>query len=115
MFPLLLLIFGAIWCTKASESAPRAFRPSGATLVLGMALLLYAVLTFVYFYRTTGGAFNVEAVTGHFFAGSKNADRPITEYEYRISPNLWTRAMTAWSGTIAVMGLIDSPAASRRE
>ena len=80
-----------------------------------MALFIYAVLTFAYFYKTTGGAFHVEAVNGYFFAGSKNADRPITEYQYRMFPNLWARAMTAWLGVIAVMGLIDSLTPNRGE
>jgi hypothetical protein len=71
------------------------------------ALLAYAVLTFVYDYRATGGASSVEMADGQYVAKYKDrVIRTISEYAYRMFPNLWTRVMSAWIGIGAVFCLI---------
>ncbi len=78
--------------------------------MVGFMLLVYAVLTFVYFYRTTGGASSVTIVDGQYVSMSKSRIiRTITEHEYRMFPNLWTRVMSAWIGMMAVFGLMYFP------
>ena len=76
--PPFFLVAGAVLCSKAVEPRPRfAVRFDKVSLV-GSALLIYAVFTFIYVIRT------------------------ITQEEYRMFPNLWTRVMIAWIGMTAV-------------
>ena len=76
---------------------------SDKVALLGWVLLVYAVLTFVYFYRTTGGASSVGIVDGQYVSKYKDhVIRVITYDEYRMFPNLWTRVMSAWIGMMAV-------------
>ncbi len=71
--------------------------------LLGWVLLIYGVLTFIYFYKMTGGATSVNIVNGQYVSMSKDhVIRPISEEEYRMIPNLWTRVMSAWIGMMAV-------------
>jgi len=100
------LVAGAVLCSKAVESRPRLVRVAlhrDKVALLGLVLLVYAVLTFVYFYKTTGGASSVDIVDGQYV--SKYTDhviKAISEGEYRMFPNLWTRVMSAWIGMMTV-------------
>jgi hypothetical protein len=103
-------MFGAVLCAKAVESGARFRRPFGMLAWLGLVLLVYAVLTFVYFYRITGGASSVSIVNGEYVSMYKTQIlRTITEQEYRMFPNLWVRVMSAWMAMMAVFGLAQFP------
>jgi hypothetical protein len=102
--PPFLLVACAVLCSKAVESNPPALAlRTDRVARLGLALLVYAVLTFVYYYKTTGGASSVGIVDGQYVSKYKDhVIRVITESEYRMIPNLWTRVMSAWIGMMAV-------------
>lgn len=101
---------GAVLCAKTVESDLRFRRPSGTLGWLGIALLAYAVLTFVYSYRTTGGASSVDIVNGQYVSMyTDRILRTITEREYRLFPNLWVRVMSAWMAMMAVFALTQFP------
>jgi hypothetical protein len=101
--PPFLLVAGAVLCSKAIEPRLRLMLRSDKVALLGWVLLVYAVLTFVYFYRTTGGASSVGIVDGQYVSKYKDhVIRVITYDEYRMFPNLWTRVMSAWIGMMAV-------------
>jgi hypothetical protein len=116
VLPPFALTFGAVFCAQAFKSEQRLKAPTarnrttvGLTFV-GYTLLIYAVLTFVYFYRTTGGASSVTTVDGHYVSMYKSRIiRTITEHEYRMFPNLWTRVMSAWIAMMAVFSLMHFP------
>jgi hypothetical protein len=106
LLPAFFLTFCAVLCAKAVEGDLRFRRPYGKLVWFGLVLLVYAVLTLVYDYRTTGGATSVSVVNGEYVSMYKSRIiRTITEYEYRMFPNLWIRAMSAWIGMMAVFGL----------
>lgn len=114
LLPPFFLMFGAVLCAGAVESDTRFRRPSGILAWLGLVLLVYAVLTFVYFYRTTGGASSVSIVNGEYVSMYKaRILRTITEQEYRMFPNLWVRVMSAWMAMIAVFALAQFPSMDR--
>jgi membrane protein implicated in regulation of membrane protease activity len=114
LLPAFFLLFSAVLCAKGVESDARLRRPSGILAWLGVVLLVYAVLTFVYFYRTTGGASSVSIVNGEYVSMYKGQIlRTITEQEYRMFPNLWVRVMTAWMAMMAVAGLAQFPSIER--
>jgi drug/metabolite transporter (DMT)-like permease len=70
--PLFFLLAGAVLCSKAVEPRRRlAFRDDKVAKV-GFVLLVYAVLTFVYFYKTTGGATSVGIVDGQYVSMHKS-------------------------------------------
>jgi hypothetical protein len=110
ILPAFVLMAGSIICAKAIESGSGFRKPSGRSALVGYALLVYAVLTFVFYYRTTGGASSVSIVNGQYVSMYKSQIiRTITEREYRMIPNLWTRVMSAWVGMMAVFLLIQFP------
>jgi hypothetical protein len=114
LLPPFFLMFGVVLCAKAVESGARFRRPSGMLAWLGLVLLVYAVLTFVYDYRTTGGASSVGIVNGEYVSMYKTQIlRTITEQEYRMFPNLWVRVMSAWMAMMAVFGLTQFPSMDR--
>ena len=95
------LVFGAVLCAQAGERK-RPTIPRGKWRLLSGVLVLYAVMTFVYFYRVTGGATSVGGVDGQYVSESKTRVlRTISEREFRMFPNLFTRAGTAWVGMMA--------------
>ena len=101
--PLFFLLAAAVLCSKAVEPRRRlAFRDDKVAKV-GFVLLVYAVLTFVYFYKTTRGATSVGIVDGQYVSMYKSqVIRTITQNEYMMFPNLWTRVLSAWVGMMAV-------------
>jgi hypothetical protein len=70
--PPFLLVAGAVLCSKAIEPRLRLMLRSDKVALLGWVLLVYAVLTFVYFYRTTGGASSVGIVDGQYVSKYKD-------------------------------------------
>lgn len=101
--PALLILFGAVICASVGGSTQEVSRPLSKLEILGFVLLAYSVLTFVYFYRTTGGASSVNIVNGQYVSESKgHIIRTISAVEFRMFPNLWTRVMSAWIGMMAV-------------
>lgn len=101
--PPFLLVAGAVLCSKAVEPRPRLALREDKVALLGWALLIYALVTFVYFYKTTGGASSVGIVDGQYVSKYKDhVIRVISEGEYRMFPNLWTRVTSAWIGMMAV-------------
>jgi hypothetical protein len=103
ILPGVFLIFGAAICATAIQPNGRLQTPTGKVAIVGSALMIYAVLTFIYSYRTTGGATSVAIVDGQYVSMYKShVIRTISEYEYRMFPNLWTRVMTAWIAMMAV-------------
>jgi hypothetical protein len=103
ILPGFVLIFGAVACATAVQPRRRFSTPTGKVAIAGYVLLIYAMLTFVYFYRTTGGASSVGVVDGQYVSMYKShVIRTITVHEYRMFPNLWTRVMTAWIAMMAV-------------
>jgi hypothetical protein len=100
------MMFGAVLCIKAVEDIRRSRQFSIRGGLLAGGLVLYAVLTFVYFYRTTGGASSVEVLDGHYVSMYKDhVIRTITAEEYAMFPNLWVRVMTAWIVVAATIGV----------
>ena len=93
--PPFLLVAGAVLCSKAVEPRPRLALREDKVALLGWALLIYALVTFVYFYKTI--------VDGQYVSKYKDhVIRVISEGEYRMFPNLWTRVTSAWIGMMAV-------------
>jgi hypothetical protein len=114
LVPPFFLMFGAVLCAKAVEGDVRFRTPSGKLGWFGLVLLVYAALTFVYFYRTTGGASSVSIVNGGYVSMYKSRIiRTITEQEYRMFPNLWIRVMTAWIAMMSIFGLTQLPSTDR--
>ena len=101
--PPFLLVAGAVLCSKAVEPRHHLALRGDKFALLGWGLLVYAVLTFVYFYKTTAGATSVGIVDGQYVSKYKDhVIRAITEEEYRMFPNLWTRVTSVWVGMMAV-------------
>ena len=103
VLPPFFIMAGAVLCSRAVQPRLRLpVRMDRVTLV-GFGLLAYAILTFIYFYKTTGGASSVAIVDGQYVSQYKShIIRVITKEEYRMFPNLWARVMTAWVGMMAV-------------
>jgi hypothetical protein len=101
--PPFLLVAGAVLCSRAVDPGPQfAFRFDKVAM-LGWFLLIYSICTFVYDYKTTGAATSVAIVDGQYVSKYKDqVIRVITENEYRMFPNLWTRVMSAWIAMTAV-------------
>jgi hypothetical protein len=108
-FPAVFIMVAAIVWAKPVEQKTafrsHAWNAPSSVKVVGVVLLVYAILTFVYFYRTTGGASSVEIVDGRFVSMYKGQVIRISEREYRMFPNLWTRVMSAWIGMMSVLAL----------
>jgi len=101
--PAFFLLAGAVLCSRAVEPTPRLALRADKVALFGWGLLIYAVLTFIYFYKTTGGATSVGIVDGQYVSQYKDhVIRFISEDEYRMFPNLWTRVMSAWIGMMAM-------------
>jgi hypothetical protein len=101
--PPFVLVAGAVLCSRAVEPRLRFALRTDKFAIVGWALLIYAILTFVYFYKTTGGASSVGIVDGQYVSKYKDqVIRVISYNEYRMFPNLWTRVMSAWIGMMAV-------------
>jgi hypothetical protein len=80
--------------------------PAGKTAVAGCILLVYAILLFIHFYRSSGGASSVGIVEGQYVYMSKSAViRPISEEEYKMFPTQVGRIMSAWMGMMATFCL----------
>jgi len=107
------LMMGAILCARAAQgwsvSAYRRTRssmPKGKTAGLGWILLVYAVLLFVHFYRTSGGATSVGTVQGQYvYMNKSSVIRPISEREYIMFGTQIDRIMTVWIGMMAIFCL----------
>ena len=82
-------------------------KPTDKTAVAGCVLVLvYAILLFIHFYRSSGGASSVGLVDGQYVYMSKSAViRPISEEEYKMFPTQVARIMSAWMGMMATFGL----------
>jgi hypothetical protein len=101
--PPFLLVAGAVLCSKAVEPKPRFSLRFDKVAALGWVLLIYSICTFVYDYKTTGGATSVGIVDGQYVSKYKDhVIRIITADEYKMFPNLWTRVMSAWIAMMAV-------------
>jgi hypothetical protein len=101
--PPFLLVAVAVVCSRAVEPRLRFTLPTDKVALVGWVLLIYGVLTFVYFYKTTGGATSVGVVDGQYVSKHKEQVIRVISYdEYRMFPNLWTRVMSAWIGMMAV-------------
>ena len=110
LIPAFVCFFGAVLCTKALESKGSIRKASGPAVWIGLSLLAYSILTFVYFRQTTGGATGVGIVNGAFVTMDHHkVIRTISEQEYRMIPTLWLRVMSAWMLTMAVFGWNGSP------
>jgi hypothetical protein len=109
---------GAILCAQQvlpwrTQLRNRAV-PRGKTAMVGWVLLAYALILFVYFYRTTGGASSVSIVNGqYFYMYQGHMLRPITQEQYEIFPTEWFRVMSAWMGMMATFCLSSLLNASR--
>jgi hypothetical protein len=109
----LILMAGAILCARATQgwnfSDYRCAQPSvptGKTAMFGYALLVYAAILFVHFYRNSGGASSVGIVDGRFFYMYKGAMiRPISQEEYKMFPTQVVRIMSAWIGMMSTFCL----------
>lgn len=90
---------GASLCSSSFLGTPR-----GKLAWVAVALFVYAIALFVYGYKATGGASSVSIVDGQYFSMYKGRIiRAITQREYRMFPNLWMRALTAWSAFFAAL------------
>jgi hypothetical protein len=103
VIPPFFLIAGAILCSRAIDPRLRFPLQMDKVSLVGFGLLVYSILLFIYFYKTTGGASSVSIVDGQYVSKYKDhVIRTITEQEYRMFPNLWTRVMSAWMAMMAV-------------
>ena len=103
IIPPFLLVAAAVLCSKAVDPRPRFALHFDKIAMLGWVLLIYAICTFIYDYRTTGGATSVSVVDGQYVSKYKDhVIRIITEDEYTMFPNLWARVMSAWIAMMAV-------------
>jgi len=103
LIPPFFILAGAILCARAVEPRLRLPVRLDKVSVVGFGLLIYAILLFIYFYKTTGGASSVAVVDGQYVSKYKDhVIRTISEQEYRMFPNLWTRAMSVWMAMMAV-------------
>jgi len=103
IIPPFLLVAAAVLCSKAVDPRPRLALHFDKIAMLGWVLLIYAICTFIYDYRTTGGATSVSVVDGQYVSKYKDhVIRIITEDEYTMFPNLWARVMSAWIAMMAV-------------
>ncbi len=107
------LIAGAVLCSRLVQGwklsdyrrAPLP-TPTGKTAAVGWVLLVYALLLFVHFYKSSGGASSVGIVEGQFVYMYKSAViRPISEEEYNMFPTQVTRIISAWIGMMATFCL----------
>jgi len=100
------LIALAIICDRSARNRLPYSEPISDLRWLQVALLAYAIGTFVYFYETTGGATGVEVMDGQYVSMYKSRVlKVISEHEFRNFPSLWTRVMSSWIGMMAVSGL----------
>ena len=112
---MFVLTFAAGGCAYVVRRQPVVGQPILKSGALSVVLLVYAVLTFVYFYRTTGGATSVDVVDGHYVSEYQGqVMRIITESEYAMFPSLVTRIMSAWLATMAVSMLATFSAPVRQ-
>lgn len=106
VMPAIFLVAGAVLCAHATKTKPRLALSTDPFSLLGWVLLVYAVATFVYFYRTTGGASRVTIIDGQYVSEYQGrVIRTISEAEYTMFPNLWTRVMSAWVAMAAVFSM----------
>lgn len=97
------LVAGAILCARVVDPKPRFGQRLDRAAIVGWVLLFYALCWFAYDYRTTGGATSVGIADGHYVSMYKDRTiKIISENEYRMIPNLWTRVMSAWVAMMAV-------------
>jgi hypothetical protein len=107
------LLMGAIVCARVTQGWNSSYYnrvrfaiPRGKTAVVGYVLLVYGVLLFVHFYRSSGGASSVGVVEGQYVYMYKSAViRPISEEEYKMFPTQWDRVMSAWMGMTSMFCL----------
>jgi hypothetical protein len=103
VIPPFFLLAGAVLCSRAVQPRLRLPLRTDKVSLVGFGLLAYSILLFVYFYKTTGGASSVAVVDGRYVSMYKeHVIRNISEKEYRMFPNLWTRVMSAWLAMMAV-------------
>jgi ABC-type proline/glycine betaine transport system permease subunit len=109
LVPFLPLI-GAVLCARQVlpwriQLRSRAV-PRGKIAMIGWVLLAYALILFVYFYKTTGGSTSVSIVNGQYYSMSQgHMLRPITHEQYEMFPTQWFRVMSAWMGMMAAFCL----------
>jgi len=100
------LVALAITCDRSIRRRLPSIEPVTGVGWLQIALLAYAVGTFIYFYQTTGGATGVGVRDGQYVSLYKSKVlRVISEEDFRRFPSLWTRVMSAWIAMMAVAGL----------
>src|SRR5215469_4242323 len=105
VIPPFILLAGAVLCSRVVQPRLRLPLRIDTVSLVGFGLLAYSILLFIYFYKTTGGASSVAVVDGRYVSMNKgHVIRNITEQEYRMFPNLWTRVMSAWLAMMAVFG-----------
>ena len=64
LIPPLFVVGGAVLCSRAVETRLRLPLRTDKVSLVGFGILVYAILLFVYFYKTTGGASSVAVVDG---------------------------------------------------
>jgi hypothetical protein len=107
------LLGGAALCLRLAQGwklsdylRNRHTAPTGKAAIAGWVMLLYAILLFVHFYRSSGGATSVGIVEGQYVYMSKNTViRSISEAEYKMFPTQIARIMSAWMGMAATFCL----------
>jgi hypothetical protein len=106
------LMVGAMLCARISlgwrlsELWRRAQIPKGYSATAGWILLIYSVLLFTHFYRSSGGATSVGIVAGQYvYLSKETVIRPISETEYKMFPTHIARIMSTWLGMLATFCL----------
>ena len=80
--------------------------PKGKTAIAGSFLLAYAILLFISFYKSSGGATSVGIVEGQYvYMYKSTVIRPISEAEYKMFPTHVAREMSAWLAMTAMFCL----------
>lgn len=96
LVPEYALVVGSVLSAFALRYDRDLQKYSGISRWLSFALVIYAGLTFVYFYRINGGVSSLSATGGEY-----------AMYKYRMLPNLWTRVMSAGICAISYLVLMQ--------
>jgi hypothetical protein len=102
VMPAALLVISDMLRRTTGVAAVPGFTFGRAEVGVGIGLLAYAVMMFIYVYRSTGGAASVAVQNGHYVSLYKDrVMKTISHDEFVMFPSLWLRALSAWFGALA--------------
>ena len=108
-----VLLAVAILCTRVAQGwnlsafdRMQLSMPKGRSAIAGWFLLAYAILLFIGFYKSSGGATSVGIVEGQYvYMNKSTVIRAISEAEYKMFPARVAREMSAWMAMMSMFCL----------